>query len=36
MPLEPFKIFDHLIKDPQVVAAFRRHYALVKKTIAKP
>jgi hypothetical protein len=28
------KVFDHIIKDPQVVAAFRRYYALVKKTIA--
>jgi hypothetical protein len=33
---EFLKIFDRLIEDPQVVAAFRRHYALVKKTIAKP
>ncbi len=30
------KIFDHIIKDRQLVAAFRRHYALVKQTIAKP
>ena len=32
------KVFNHLItvKDGELVAAFRRHYALVKKTLPKP
>jgi len=30
------KIFDHIIKDRQVVAAFRRHYRMVREIIARP
>lgn len=30
------KVFDRVIKDRQVVEAFRRHYALVQETIARP
>jgi hypothetical protein len=35
---EFLKVFDHIIKvnDAELVAAFRRHYALVKKTLPKP
>ena len=33
---ELLKIFSRIIQDRQLVAAFRRHYALVKKIIDEP
>ena len=29
-------IFKHIIQDAKLIAAFRRHYALVKKTVQPP